>query len=192
MHRPESRDQSSEPGRRSATVSVSHRNRGVVEAVTPAAGSQIRCLESGTFDAFHSVKSICIPASVEFLRVDRFPHVESDPGSWTQDGDMWEMENSHCGRDEPLCSFSSSETISFEPASRLRQNEPRAFSRCRLKQISIPASVETNPGNLPPSDCQTEIESANLHLAATDSHVIDLRDRSFLRYLGTGSQVIHL
>jgi hypothetical protein len=48
------------------------RNPQSVEEVTFERGSQIRRLDPGAFDKFHSLKSICIAASVEVLAANCF------------------------------------------------------------------------------------------------------------------------
>jgi hypothetical protein len=98
-----------------------------VQGLTFAPNSQLPELALGVFCRFSSLKSVCIPATVEIMRRRCFT-----------------------GRNfiqSPL------ETVTFEPGSRLRTIESKAFWCCPfMKSFFIPRSVENmTSGSLPAS-----------------------------------------
>jgi hypothetical protein len=86
-------------------------------------GSRITVLPTGTFAYFRSVKSICMPASVEVIESECFtggPYFDAWPLS----------------------------TVTFESGSKLRVIQKFAFKTCRkLKSIRLPASVQVLTGS---------------------------------------------
>jgi hypothetical protein len=141
-----------------------------VESIRFEPGSQLRRLEENTFALCHSLVSICIAASVEFLAKNCF--VESKPQA---------------------SSASVLRSVTFEPGSKLREIEQGAFCCCsHLHKIVIPASVEKMSSESLPDrryGCRIEIEEGNVHFAQRARFLIDLDHNWILRYLGGGSEV---
>jgi hypothetical protein len=146
------------PASVTALEKASFLNTKSVKVVSFEPGSQLRRLETGTFCLCTLLKSICIPASVEFIGKDCFTD------SFT---------------------ISHLETVTFERGSKLREIEPGAFLNCyRLKQICIPSSVEKMTGDsFPDVKCRIELEDGNQHFAENRGFLIDLNHHSILRYL---------
>jgi hypothetical protein len=98
-----------------------------VKKIKFQAGSQIRRLETGTFSAFQSLRSIDIPPSVEVIARHCFCETPDRDGRARG-----------CGR---------LSAVIFEPDSPLREIESEAFLECpSLLDIAIPASVERMSG----------------------------------------------
>jgi hypothetical protein len=140
-----------------------------IQVLTYEPGSKLRCIVADHFRGHSSLRSLCIPASVEsidfsvFLRT-QISNIEVEEGSshFRTSGHFLvdfaglslirsfdQNANVVIGRDiEILCesSFSghpSLSSLTFESNSRLRRIEKSAFSECRsLKVICLPASVE--------------------------------------------------
>jgi hypothetical protein len=140
------------------------------EVITFEPGSQLVRIKAGSFSHCHSLRSICIAASVESLSHHCFVN--------------WE---------DCLASFSDTqsevEVVRFEPGSRLREIEPDAFDGCfSLRELWIPASVETMTGaSLPVTAfderCQIQVEPENRFFRREGGFLIDLKHHSILRYL---------
>jgi hypothetical protein len=143
-----------------------------VETVTFEPPSQIRRLDRGAFRYLSSLKSICIPASVEFLARFCFVSTVHDkyPFSWTS----------------PLTH------LAFERGSKLHEIEADAFSGClSLREFCIPASVEILTGrSLPPSWlCIVEVEKGNRCFQRRGDFVMSSNDRCVVRYFGPESEL---
>jgi hypothetical protein len=139
-----------------------------VEAIKFEHGSRIRVLGEGAFGFLQSLKSICIPASVEVL-------------------------GSHCFVDlyveEP---FSPVESITFESGSRLSELQGWTFSGCMsLKSICLPASVQTLTGQNFAGSGLTQIgfDAANEYYHSIGDYVMDKRKPKLIRYFGPGSEI---
>jgi hypothetical protein len=138
-----------------------------VETVTFASPSRIRRLDPGAFHCFSSLRSICIPASVEFIARCCFI-LPSD-------------------HDYPLGWPSPITNLTFERGSKLREIEADAFSGClSLRKFCIPASVELLTGlSLPPSGrCIVEVEKGNRYFQRRGDFVMSSNDHCIVRYFG--------
>jgi hypothetical protein len=148
-------------------------NADSVEIIRFEPGSQIRGFENSPFDACKSLKSICIPASVEMLCTCCFV------------GDRF-----HEG--ERFLSTSGLENVTFEPGSQLREIEVGGFYGCEsVKHLCIPASVETmSAASLPTSrKVRIEIETGNRYFYMNGDFLMHLDDSRLCRYCGTASEV---
>jgi hypothetical protein len=150
-----------------------------VEVVKFEPGSQIRRIETGTFSQCFSLKSICIPASVEFLERSCLC------------ADMVRR----LGLNASMCmalEFSQLESLTFEPGSKLREIESGAFCGCELLQeICIPTSVQKlSAASFPRSrHCRIELEPGNRYFEMVGDFLMRLTFNSIVRYCGTGSEV---
>jgi hypothetical protein len=145
---------------------------GLVEHLTFEPVSQIRRLETPAFVAWTSLKSICIPASVQFIAAYCFSR--SDDGLRPVD---------------PPCQL---ETVTFEPGSKLHGIDKFALHKCEaLKYFYIPASVELLYSHSFPHTrhCRIEIENGNPHFEMKGDFLIRLNSHSLVRYCGTASKV---
>jgi hypothetical protein len=150
-----------------------------VKVVKFAPDSQIRRLKTGTFGLCREIRSICIPASVEFIGADCFfdstsedrcPPIGAAPGA--------------------SCCLTS---ITFEPGSHLREIQSGAFRGCEgLQAICVPASVAKMTGGSFPKTryCRITIESENRHFRITGDFLMDFNGRLMVRYCGHASDVL--
>jgi hypothetical protein len=145
-----------------------------------APGSQIRRLERNAFTRFTGLKSVCIPASVEFLGRECFysrsPYTVSDrwPGRRASESSLLE-------------------SVAFQPGSKLREIESGAFCGCdRLKRICVRASVEKmNAASFPRSqNCRIALESGNRYFAIRGAFLMNFKGDRLVRYCGTSSEVV--
>jgi hypothetical protein len=174
MQRPHRRKRRS--GRNPATTltilaSVTELNRDTfqdverIESVVFAADSQLRELPPGAFSCFYSLKSICLPASVEIL------------GAYFLAG-------KRSGQ-------STIQTVTFEPGSKLREIKSKAFWFCEyLRSFCLPRSVEVMTGeSLPRSPhCRIQIEPENPFFHVRGSFLVDSKEMRLVRYLGGDSE----
>jgi hypothetical protein len=145
----------------------SFKRRPVVEEITFEPGSQLRELHFCVFGACKSLKSICIPTSVEMIC------------SSTDDDD-----SSHPPR--PV------ERITFEPGSRLREIQDWSFYGCdSLRSICIPASVESLDGGafVGASLISMSIESGNRFFSVNWPFLLDFAGVRLVRYFESGNEV---
>jgi hypothetical protein len=144
-----------------------------VKVITFEPGSQIRRLERATFIRCTSLKSIYIPASVEFIGAECFIDRPHDP----------ELSSRRCC---PL------RTVKFEAGSKLREIESDAFFGClSLNRIRIPSSIEKmDATSLPHSViCRIEVERGNPYFSREGDFLLDLTDHRILRYYGAKSEL---
>jgi hypothetical protein len=138
-----------------------------VEIVAFAVGSQIRRLETATFEDCCLLRTICIAASVEFIGRNCFVN--------------------------PLRPrHSSLETVTFELGSKLREIELGAFYGCiSLKRLRIPASVEKmTSGSLPESrPFEVLIDSGNPYFCRDGGFVMTVSHDHLIRCSRAGSEV---
>jgi hypothetical protein len=148
-------------------------NADSIEIIRFEPGSQIRRFEKSPFGACESLKSICIPASVEVLCKCCFVREVSDDRL-------------------TFLSISRLESVTFERGSRLREIEIGGFYGCEsVKHICIPASVETmSAGSLPTSrNVRIEIEEGNRNFYMNGDFLMHLDNCRLCRYCGTASEV---
>jgi hypothetical protein len=108
------------------------------------------------------LKSICIPASVEWIDGYCFAHPNSEPV------------------------FGAVETLTFECGSKLRRIEAFAFVGCHLLQsICLPASAEIIESGI----CELQIESRNSHFRVRDFFLMDFAEVCILYYFGGDSKI---
>jgi hypothetical protein len=123
----------------------------------------ISCSESEAFLSCSSLKSICIPASVEVL-------------------------GENC-----LANCRSLSRLTLESTSKLQRIEAAAFSSCsQLKSICIPASTISIDGsafvNVPLTVLQ--LEEGNCHFRVSDHFLLDSAGVFLVRYFGKDKDVI--
>jgi hypothetical protein len=142
-------------------------NAYLVEEVRFESGSQIRRLEIKALYRYRSLKSICIPTSVEVIGGD--------------------------GGVQPTRTYSQLEIVTFEPNSKLREIERGAFRGCRkLKHITIPASLEKMSWtSFPVSEgLEIDLEPGNRYFAFRDDFLLDFQPHRLLRYFGTAWELL--
>jgi hypothetical protein len=125
------------------------------------------------FGAWRSLKSICIPATIEFIGGGCFV-----PKT--------------CYYRPNAAFFPPLELVTFEPGSKLREIDALAFFRCiALKSITVPASLEKISG-------QSFAQSGLRHIAFEDrnpryhssgSFVMDATDHNIVCYFGREAEV---
>jgi hypothetical protein len=138
------------------------------ETVEFAPGSRIRTLSSEAFGSFSSLKSICIPASVERILDSCFITQVPQPGC------------------SPI------ERITFAPGSKLRELDSGAFAHCHsLKSICLPASVEFLCAGsfLFSGITRIDVEPRNPFLRSLGSFLMDFHSTALIRYSGTEPDV---
>jgi hypothetical protein len=132
------------------------------ETILFAPGSKLDVLESGLFVPCRFLKSLCVPASVEFIAMQCF----DDPVDVSD----------NCS---PL------ETVTFAPDSICRGIESFAFGGCTLlRSISLPASVEDIDARAFVScpECRIELDSGNRNFRAEDGFLTDFDGSRLIRY----------
>jgi hypothetical protein len=131
-------------------------------------GSTIRELSAQAFRIFTSVQSICVPASVEFIRSYCFsPSFDQSAPSRL-------------------------ETVTFEPRSKLRTIQSHAFDSCHLlTQICIPAATGGVDG-LTFANCGIRtitVEPGNRYVHVSGGFLMDIKDLYAVRYFAMGTVV---
>jgi hypothetical protein len=165
-----------EPGATTITVPASitqltpdsFNNPEWIEAVTFEPGSRISFLGNSTFGFFESLRSICIPASVEVLGHFCFMEANSD---------------------DPWCPL---ESITFEPGSKLTEIKPHALIGCHLLQsIYLPASVQTLCGASFTGCGLTliEFDPENEDYHSIADCVMDCMNTTLIHYFGTAPEM---
>jgi hypothetical protein len=144
-------------------------NTDAIEEITFEQGSQLREFELCALCACRSVKSICIPATVEVIRF--------------------------FSRDDTLFQFPPSllETITFEQGSQLREIESESFHKCdSLRSICLPASVQLIDGStfLFSHLSEISVESGNPFFRANGPFLLDYAGVRIVRYFGSEKEVI--
>jgi hypothetical protein len=143
-----------------------------VEVLEFERGSQVTDLPGATFHFCTSLKSICIPASVERIGGYCF--------------------HSPCLGGGPSTGVASLETLTFEPGSKLREICRCAFSGCNLlKRIRLPSSLKIVEGSSF-CDCgliEIEVEEGNSHLAMLDHFLVNFDRTLIIRHFGNDSEV---
>jgi hypothetical protein len=148
-------------------------NAGLVEVVRFEPGSRILRFGTGLFSHCLSLKSICIPASVEYLGWACFTGLRD-----RKDADRLKA-----------CRL---ENVEFEPGSRLREIESDAFLGCSwLTHLCIPGSVEKLTGASFPDSrkCRIEIDSMNCSFHLTRDCVLHFSRPRLVRYCGMASEM---
>jgi hypothetical protein len=143
------------------TISGGFCPRNSVSAVTFESDSQLFRIERRVFHECKSLRSICIPSSLETLCPQCF---------------------SQCGR------LSS---LTFEPGSRLSWIQDRAFWSCNsLRSICLPAGVEELDAAFAFCDLRAiSIADGNCHFKVDGDFLVDFAGISINRYLGRASEV---
>jgi hypothetical protein len=150
-------------------LSGDFRNVDSIKALVFEAGLELREIPSHFFGRFRSLKSICIPASVEVIRKEVF-----------LPGPSWIL-------------GTSLQTLTFEAGSKLQRIETRAVSECSLlKSICLPASVtEIGGGAFSKSGiCEISLEADNRHFVVFDDFLMDFERICVIQYFGRESDLI--
>jgi hypothetical protein len=146
------------------SVCFPSRDSHYLEDVTFAPGSKLKRIDLGTFESCPSLKSICLPASLEYL-----------PEGFVV-----------------FAVYSQVEKITFEAGSKLREIEDFAFCGCRsLKSICLPASVELITGASFRAGGLTTIEISpdNPFLEVRGDFIVSLNGLRIVAYFGLASDV---
>jgi hypothetical protein len=149
-----------------ALAAVNRDRAAAVQDLTFAPNSQLRKLPLGAFSRFSPLKSVCIHATVEIIAARCFT-----------------------GRG---CMGSQIETVTFEPDSRLRTIDRKAFWGCPfMKLFFVPRSVgNMTGGSLPASQrCRIEIEPGNPFFHLKSHFLMDSKDFKLVRYFGSDPEV---
>jgi hypothetical protein len=136
-----------------------------VKALVFEAGLELREIPAHFFGGFESLRSVCIPAYVEFIRTHAFV---SEFWSW----------------------FRAFQTLTFEAGSKLQCIETLAFSGCfSLKSICLPASIkEIGGGAFSESGiCEISIEAGNPHFVVSGHFLMDFEQTRVIQYFGCES-----
>jgi hypothetical protein len=140
----------------------------IVDEITFEAGSQLRELDFRLLSTCKSLKSICIPASIEVIHF-------SSP----EDGIRYSR-------------ISSLERVTFEAGSRLQEIQGGSFCRCRsLQSICLPASVRSMDGSCFVHSSLKEIvvESGNRFFRVNGPFLLDFAGVRIVRYFGDEIEV---
>jgi hypothetical protein len=141
---------------------------GTAVEITFEPDSQLREFDLSAISACQSLKSICIPASVELIR------------SWVAADDDYDY--------PPILV----ERITFEPGSRLREIQKWSFSVCdSLRAICLPASVEVLDGRafvFSPLQ-EIRIEPGNRFFRVSGPFLLDYDGVFIVRYFGSENEV---
>jgi hypothetical protein len=143
-----------------------------VKEISFESGSQMRELEFSAFSCCLSLKSICISASIEVIRLF--------------------STDTPCPFSGPKSGRTPVEKITFEPGSRLREIAGHSFCNFpSLKSICLPASVEFMDGSSFIYSSLEEIcvESGNPFFGVKGGFVVDFAGVRIVRYFGCGIDV---
>jgi hypothetical protein len=134
-----------------------------IESLVFEPGSRLRVLDLLAYGHFSSLKSICVPSSVEIFATHGFGRFACEP-----------------------C-FPRLQSITFEPHSTLREIKWMAFSGCpSLESICLPASVAVLDGGAFAWSAlrRIEIEAGNPHFRVRGDYLMDAHEKSVIRYFG--------